>query len=49
MTGVSIQTNGMIYATYDNGMTKLLGQIAVARFANVSGLEKRATTCTPQP
>ena len=40
MTGVSIQTNGMIYATYDNGMTKLLGQIAVARFANVSGLEK---------
>ena len=40
MTGVSIQTNGMIYATYDNGMTKLLGQIAVAQFANVSGLEK---------
>lgn len=40
MTGVSIQTNGMIYAAYDNGMTKLLGQIAVAQFANVSGLEK---------
>ncbi len=40
MTGVSIQTNGMIYATYDNGMTRLLGQIAVAQFANVSGLEK---------
>jgi flagellar hook protein FlgE len=41
MIGVSVQTNGMIYASYDNGMTKLLGQIAVAEFANVSGLEKR--------
>ena len=40
MSGVSIQTNGMIYASYDNGMTRLLGQIAVAEFANVSGLEK---------
>ena len=41
MIGVSIQNNGMIYATYDNGMTKLLGQIATAEFANASGLEKR--------
>ena len=40
MSGVSIQTDGMIYASYDNGMTRLLGQIAVAEFANVSGLEK---------
>lgn len=40
MSGVSIQTDGMIYASYDNGQTKLLGQIAVAEFANVSGLEK---------
>lgn len=40
MSGVSIQTNGMIYASYDNGMTRLLGQIAVAEFPNVSGLEK---------
>ncbi len=40
MSGISIQQNGMIYASYDNGMTKLLGQIAVAEFANVSGLEK---------
>lgn len=42
MTGVSIQQNGMIYASYDNGMTKLLGQIATAKFANASGLEKLA-------
>lgn len=40
MIGLSVQNNGMIYATYDNGMTKLLGQIAVAEFANASGLEK---------
>lgn len=40
MSGVSIQQDGMIYASYDNGMTRLLGQIAVAEFANVSGLEK---------
>ena len=40
MIGVSIQKDGMIYANYDNGMTKLLGQIATAAFANASGLEK---------
>ena len=41
MSGISIQQNGMIYASYDNGQTKLLGQIAVAEFANASGLEKQ--------
>lgn len=41
MTGVSITQNGEIYASYDNGMSKLLGQIAVATFANASGLEKQ--------
>lgn len=40
MIGLTVQDNGMIYATYDSGMTKLLGQIATARFANASGLEK---------
>lgn len=40
LSGVSIQNNGMIYAAYDNGQTKLLGQIAVANFANAAGLEK---------
>ena len=40
MSGVSIQDDGRIYASYDNGMSKLLGQIAVAEFANASGLEK---------
>ncbi len=41
MIGVSIQQDGRIYASYDNGMTKLLGQIATAAFANASGLEKQ--------
>ena len=40
MSGISISNNGMIYASYDNGQTKLLGQIAVASFANASGLMK---------
>ncbi len=42
MIGVAIQQNGEIYASYDNGMTKLLGQIATAKFPNASGLEKQA-------
>ena len=41
MSGISISNNGMIYASYDNGQTKLLGQIAVASFANASGLSKQ--------
>ena len=40
MSGISIQDDGKIYASYDNGMSRLLGQIAVAEFANASGLEK---------
>ncbi len=40
MIGVSIDKQGQIYASYDNGMTRLLGQIATAAFANNSGLSK---------
>ncbi len=40
MSGVAIAQDGKITATYDNGTSKLLGQIAVANFANPSGLEK---------
>ncbi|MCR5345348.1 MAG: flagellar hook-basal body complex protein [Lachnospiraceae bacterium] len=45
MTGVSINSNGMIYGSYDNGNTVLLGQIAVAKFANASGLEMVGDGC----
>ncbi|WP_051656668.1 flagellar hook-basal body complex protein [Butyrivibrio sp. AE3004] len=40
MNGVTVSKDGTIYATYSNGQTKLLGQIATAEFANASGLEK---------
>jgi flagellar hook protein FlgE len=40
LSGLSIQNDGMIYASYDNGQSRLLGQIAVAEFANASGLAK---------
>ena len=40
MSEVSIGTDGKIKAKYDNGDTKLLGQIAVATFQNAAGLEK---------
>ncbi len=39
MTGLSIDQEGKIYGSYDNGVTKLLGQIAVTTFANATGLE----------
>ena len=39
MSGVSIDNAGKIYGVYDNGVSKLLGQVVVAKFANNSGLE----------
>ncbi len=39
MTGISIDTSGKIYGKYDNGDSRLLGQIAVASFSNPAGLE----------
>ena len=45
MTGISIDTSGRNYGTYDNGNTELLGQIAVAQFSNASGLEKVGESC----
>ena len=40
MSGVAISKDGVITASYDNGQTKVLGQIAVANFANAAGLSK---------
>lgn len=45
MIGISIDNNGLITGTYDNGNTETLGQIAVAQFANASGLEKVGENC----
>ena len=40
MSSVTVDTSGVIFATYDNGVQRKLGQIAVASFSNPSGLEK---------
>ncbi len=40
LIGVEIGQDGKIRASYDNGMSRLLGQIAVAKFANAAGLAK---------
>lgn len=39
MTGLSIDDEGKIWGNYDNGLKRCLGQMAVATFANPSGLE----------
>lgn len=39
MSGCTVDTTGKIYGIYDNGDQKLLGQVVIANFANVSGLE----------
>ena len=45
LTGLNVAEDGRIFGTYDNGNTTLLGQIAVAVFANPSGLEKLGDNC----
>lgn len=40
LIGVEIGQDGKIRASYDNGLSKLLGQIAVTKFANAAGLAK---------
>ena len=37
---MEISQDGKIRASYDNGLSKLLGQIAVTKFANPAGLAK---------
>lgn len=45
LTSISVDQQGRIHGSYDNGNTQLLGQIAVAQFANASGLEKIGNNC----
>ncbi len=40
LISVEIGQDGKIRASYDNGLSKLLGQIAVTKFANAAGLAK---------
>lgn len=41
MNTLSVDGNGYIVATYDNGNSRVLGLIATATFSNASGLEKQ--------
>lgn len=43
MSAVGIDSSGMIVASYTNGDTRTIGQIAVASFSNPAGLEKIGT------
>lgn len=45
LTGLTVDTTGKIYGSYDNGNTVLIGQIAVAQFANAAGLEATGDNC----
>ena len=40
MISLSVDSNGYINATYDNGNSRVLGLIAIATFSNASGLSK---------
>lgn len=39
MSGVTIDNAGKIFGVYDNGVSKLLGQVVITKFSNNSGLE----------
>lgn len=41
MTSLSVDGDGYINASYDNGNSRVLGLISIATFANASGLEKQ--------
>jgi flagellar hook protein FlgE len=45
LIGLSVDSDGSVYGSYDNGNTTLLCQIAAAQFANASGLEKVGENC----
>ncbi|MBQ2282589.1 MAG: flagellar hook-basal body complex protein [Agathobacter sp.] len=45
LTGLTVDSSGKIYGSYDNGNTVLLCQVAAAQFANASGLEKVGDNC----
>ncbi len=40
LISIEVAQDGKIRASYDNGLSKLLGQIAVTKFANAAGLAK---------
>ena len=43
-TGLAVEKDGMIYATYSNGQRMLQGQVALANFINAGGLKNISGT-----
>ncbi len=43
-TGVTVEKDGMVYATYSNGERLLQGQVVLANFANPNGLKNEDAT-----
>lgn len=48
MSGLSIDEDGMMYATYTNGESKVIGQVVLANFANSQGLTPVGDTAWKQ-
>lgn len=43
-TGIAVEKDGMVYATYSNGERMLQGQVVLANFANLDGLKNVSGT-----
>lgn len=48
LSGLSIDGDGTVYASYDNGTSKAIAKIAIATFANYDGLEALSSTLYQQ-
>ena len=44
LSGIDIDSSGVVFARYTNGQSKQLGKVALARFPNPQGLEQRGDT-----
>ncbi len=44
LSGIDIDSTGVVFARYTNGQSKELGKVALARFPNPQGLEQRGDT-----
>lgn len=48
MSGLSVDVDGQMYATYTNGQSKVIGQLVLANFANTQGLTPVGSTAWKQ-
>jgi flagellar hook protein FlgE len=44
LTGISISSGGVVQANFTNGQSKILGQVALANFANPQGLQQEGNS-----